>query len=522
MKTAAQHSAERVPSIRQTGINILVMWISRLLAILAPLITTPIITKYYGIEKLGVWLLIVQYTSFLQLLDLGLNTSLGRFLARYGALGDKERMSRYLSTCFLFLCGIGALVVLLSPLVALGFYSSFDFKPVMRQDVIWAVILVSATIGLGMPFRTGTGLLFSRHYFDRIALWEGVSLLVRLSLTIAIFLYIPGLGLVVLGMVVFVPNLIQNLVLFIEGMRHNSGLKVSVSRITGNYAAEMFSLSASSIVITLATVVLLQGAGFLVGKKLGLESVVLLTLPLQVLNGIMSFINIPLISPVASQLDAASEKPRLYQIYKTTANYTLSITLIMFILLHFVSFSLFRLWLGRTNMFSMEQFHVMANVLDIVLAGYCMCVVSIHGRYLLNAVGKHWWASLSELMSSGIGILSGLALMVYTRAGVSGMAVGISVAFAIRGLIAIPNICTRYLGVNYLGFMKDLIGKPLLIAAVALVATELVPVGIGSELVSSIFKAGIASSLWVMGSWVLVVEPVHKVRIKSMIVNLRT
>ena len=101
------------------------------------LITVPIITRHFGLELMGIWLLATQLSQHIFLLEFGFNTSLTRFLSRYRAKNDLITASMYLSTSILFLQVIGITVIIFSPLIATLFDKMFSFPPELRNQVYW-------------------------------------------------------------------------------------------------------------------------------------------------------------------------------------------------------------------------------------------------------------------------------------------------------------------------------------------------------------------------------------------------
>ena len=67
---------------QQTLFNISSIWINRVVLILIPLISTPLITNTFGLEVAGIWFLASIFGYQLLLLEIGISTSLVRLLAK--------------------------------------------------------------------------------------------------------------------------------------------------------------------------------------------------------------------------------------------------------------------------------------------------------------------------------------------------------------------------------------------------------------------------------------------------------
>ena len=99
--------------MRHVSINVIAIWIQRIVNMLVPLFSIPLIAQTYGIEQLAIWLLVLQLSRHLGLLNLGLNNSLVRILAKPAFEDDKEELSKILSTTLITLTGLGGLCLLI-------------------------------------------------------------------------------------------------------------------------------------------------------------------------------------------------------------------------------------------------------------------------------------------------------------------------------------------------------------------------------------------------------------------------
>jgi O-antigen/teichoic acid export membrane protein len=502
-----------LPTFRRSGINVIATWGHRLGGVIFSLCTIPIITRHFGMEGMGIWLLVLQYSNHLQLLELGLNTSIGRFISRYLALQDAMSVSSYLSAAFVTLAVLGLGILILSPILGIAFTAVFASPGVEDGEISLLVILASAAVALSLPLRTGIGLLSSVHRFDRIALWESVSLALRLILILALFTYSHP-SLVTLGLIYFVPTLLVNICMFWDGYRIVKRPAIGIAGVSRSHLAALFSVSLSAMVITFSAVALRQGSPMLVGYQLGAQSVALLAFPLLILAGLTPFINIAnqLISPLASQADALSQKERLYKAYITAVRYSLSAALMALILIYLLGEEALGIWLQGSDI-TADDIQVMALALLIIFGSFCLCVPALVGRSILVSVGGHWRATRGELFSVVLGLAIGTLLMSETGFGVIGMSIGIAASFLIRGLGTLFRYTTQYFEVPYWKLLKEAVVAPALTGILA--AASIPPILRWAHLgFWQDFAAALAASvIWCAGAWIFVVPPDHKERL---------
>jgi O-antigen/teichoic acid export membrane protein len=85
-----------------------------LLSMLVALVLPPLLVHRMVPAEYSAWVLILQCSAYINLLDLGLQTAIGKFVAERDAVGDRLGSSRILSNSFAILCAsacVGAIVI---------------------------------------------------------------------------------------------------------------------------------------------------------------------------------------------------------------------------------------------------------------------------------------------------------------------------------------------------------------------------------------------------------------------------
>ena len=95
-----------------------------LVLMISGLVITPILTGYFGKEGYGVWILVGQVIAYLGVLDLGVSSSVSRFVAKYDAQKNEEGLLRILNTS-LFLNFLSMVIVVLVTLLIWPRFSVF-------------------------------------------------------------------------------------------------------------------------------------------------------------------------------------------------------------------------------------------------------------------------------------------------------------------------------------------------------------------------------------------------------------
>jgi O-antigen/teichoic acid export membrane protein len=127
---------------------------ARLFSSLVSLISIPLAIRYLGAERFGIWATITSTVAFLNLLDLGIASTLTNHVARSYALGNKDYAARYttnaLALTMSVACGAGAVLALLWPHI--DWPSMFGVAATVPRGEVSATIAVAATLMLiGLP-----------------------------------------------------------------------------------------------------------------------------------------------------------------------------------------------------------------------------------------------------------------------------------------------------------------------------------------------------------------------------------
>ncbi len=503
------------PSKRQTGRNIVAIWANRLLAILAPLIVTPIVTHHFGLELIGVWLMATQIASHLMLFDAGLANSLVRLLAGQHAVLDTRKGSSYLATAFYVLLGFGLLLLLAAPFLAAGFVWSLHLTTENTPGVDMLALLAVIYVAVSLPLRVGHGLLAGVHRFDSIQLWDSFAIAIRLGLVLAVFRWWQP-SLVDLGLIVFGSGLFSVAAVFVQGLRLNPLLSLRPSSVSRTALGDLSSMGGAALLATVASVLLMQSSSLLTGYTIGPDAVALVAFPLMIYTSLTPFLmTLPLIvTPIAAGISSKGEVEKLLPMFIMTARYQASAALLLFLGVIVLGDTLITGWLSGPKLGPVELQTVTAGIV-ILFAGFAVSSIAQMGRSILNSVGWHWSVAVIELMTAIGGLALGYLLTQYPQLGVLGVAVGITTTLIVRGLFCYPVMLARFFATSPVMLLIKVLGLPASIVGVTAlvgwaIGGRLGGVVVGHDIVALIGVWVVPVLCWIVFTWYLVVPAGHR------------
>ena len=441
--------------MQHVSINIIAIWTQRIVNVLVPLFSIPLIAQTYGIEQLAIWLLVLQLSSHLGLLNLGLNNSLVRFLAKPAFEGDKEELSKILSTTLITLTGLGGFCLLfLFLLPHLTFDLAFNINSYMAIALVF--------IAVGMPFQVGYGMLAASKNFALIATANIVSQLAWLILLV-LYAHVISVKLITLVFIYFLIFFIKDFVLVFVGSHKLHKPIINFHYFSRISLRSILSLSLAAVILSASAIIIRQGGSLWAGMFFDLKLVTFISLPLMAVFGVAPFINVlsQIIKPTASIKNKIQKLTELKSEIITSAKYTmLFATLILIVFLN-ASDQLFYLWLGST--LPINEIDLIIDYFFYVFYFYLIMSPSILFRSVLVVIGKHWQTTFYEATCNIIGFIVGIFITLYFTFDATGIIFGVCLAFFMRAIGLNQHLIRMHFKITLFELLKKVYAFPILI-----------------------------------------------------------
>ena len=81
------------------------------------LLLTPYIIRSLGTSEYGLYALIGAFIGYMMVLDLGLNNTIVRFIAKYRVTNDKDAEKNFLANIFIIYCFISIVIALVGVII---------------------------------------------------------------------------------------------------------------------------------------------------------------------------------------------------------------------------------------------------------------------------------------------------------------------------------------------------------------------------------------------------------------------
>jgi O-antigen/teichoic acid export membrane protein len=388
-----------------------------LLSMLVSLVLPPFLVHHMGSAEYSAWVLILQLSAYVYLLDFGLQTAIGKYVAEYDASGDRDASHHLVSTSFTLLALAAAIACVAIVVMVLLVPRLFHQMPAdLVPEVRIALLAVGLSAAVALPFGT-----FSSTFtgLQQYVFPTAVATVSRVGSAVALIVLLLMHGsLVELALVMAAFNVAAAVTQFL-GWRTFVRDRVGFSFLLFHRRSAV-KLAKYGSVLSIWTL-----AMFLIS---GLDIVIVGHFHYQdtgfysVANGAANFM-LALISsafgplvPAVSSMQSSSTPSRIGDLCIKTTRYC---TLLIFLLgmpLLFGAYPLLSLWVGKG--------YAAQSALYLEVLVLCNVVRQIGFPYILVVVatGRQHLATLAGVAEACVNIV--LSIWLVQRIGTVGVALG--------------------------------------------------------------------------------------------------
>lgn len=197
------------------------------LSVLTATVVPPVLVHHLSQAEYSAWVLILQLSAYINLLDLGLQTVISKMIAENLAAGDSEANHRLLSTSFSVLAVVGSSATVLVSIMVWRVPQLFhQMPPVLFPEVRVGLMLIGLSAAFGLPFNPFLSVFAGLQTYGMPTVIALVSRMVSASLLVALVL-LHG-DLIELALAIAVVNIATAIAQF-YGWRLYAGTQVPFS-----------------------------------------------------------------------------------------------------------------------------------------------------------------------------------------------------------------------------------------------------------------------------------------------------
>ena len=406
--------------------NIFSNWAGYLVTALIGFFLSPFIVHSLGTTGYGLWTLVLSLTGYFGLLDLGIRSSVGRFVARYLALNDDRSSNRILSTAF-FILACGGLLALTGTIVAAKFFfGSFHVEPQYAAAAKTALIITGLTMSGALPMGTFSSLLVAMERYDILS---GVTIVSELTRAALIIVFLKsGHGLVAVALIAFLVSVAQYSTMAVFAKWLHPALALSWRYVDRAAFRELFGFGIYRFIWIVANQLIFYSDSVVIGYFLGAGAITYYAIAGSLINYGRTFVSLvtDTFYPAATRLDARQDMEGLRELLILGTKVALLVALPLCIGFIFLGQQFIVLWMGKTYassalfliVLTIPQFTGLSQYVSaLVLAGmarhrvlaylvfaegFANLVLSVILVQKIGLVGVAWGTVIPDVICTGI------------------------------------------------------------------------------------------------------------------------
>ena len=449
--------------------NVLWSWTGVASNLVIALLLNPYMIRKLGAERYGIWALIFTIVDYFWLFDLGLNTAVANFCARFWATAETEKINEVINTGLFYFSGIALLAMGLTLGLAHHVQGFFRVSPAHQAEFSTLIEITGISWALCIALNLFVSALDGFQRFDlESRVWTGTTVLRSAGYFAVLML---GYGLVGMALVYVTFQVLGNLLNAYYCRRVFAELRVSRAYVKLKVFREILAYGLKSFFANTATLVLYQSGPVLIGHYEATEFVGFYTLPsriLQYAGDAVSKVGLVTRSS-AAELSATGKKDTVVKLGVYANRYSLTLFMPLAVLLAVYGRELILRWVGPVfATYSAPLLPVFVVSTSLVLAGQFTNALGIEADPLYG-LGQHGGYARAVMVEAALNVTG--MILVIPRYGILGAAlVSSGLMLVFRGIYT-PILVCRALESSFAEYMRQIYLRPLLTAVpVALLA----------------------------------------------------
>jgi len=381
--------------------NLLHSWGGYIIIIIAGFIMPRLMDRNLGQFSLGVWDFAWSFVSYLSMARLDIGSAINRYVAKYRAEEDNEKISTLISTVMILQLATAAIVLVGTALIVYWLPALFSGR--LEQETAtarWVVALLGVSLAIRMANGTSSGIMTGCHRWDTHNSINVTSRVIEVCIMwVALINGVELIGLAIILLCVAIITEWQRLSI---SRRICPNIDVKLSRFSWNTAREVVRFGLKTFIFDFPPLYLVQTTNLLIASQLGPAQLAVFARSIALVRHVETFSSkfSSILSPMAGSLQAMGKKEDLRQFFLDKSRYGVAFATPMLVFLFINGDAVLRLWMGEK--------YVIGTPLAILAAGYLLPTAQNSIREILKGLNLHGRIGIATLLISAICFLAGL------------------------------------------------------------------------------------------------------------------
>ena len=422
--------------------------------VLVGIFLSPYILHRLGDSAFGIWVLIFSVTGYYGLFDLGIRSSVVRYVSKAKATKDPDYASRVVSTSLLTYSCVGIVTFLVTLALSEHIDRLFHIEPQFHTTARWLLFMVGSAVSLGFPLGISGGMLEGLQRFDITSFTSIASALLRAVLIVIALRY--GKGLLVVAFITVVLPLVSSAVVAVAAF-HLLPIRLGWSRVDRKSFREIAGYSAPMLIMIVSARLRFKSDSVIIGAILSPAYITYFNIGSRIVDYASEVVEsvAQTFVPMASHAYSLGDTDRLRKIFVAGNRFCAFIIFPICILLVVLGKSVIEAWVG------LRYVEASYPVLLILLLSTTLMLAQAASGRVLMGMSKHRTWAIVTLIEGLVNI--GLSVALVRPFGIIGDAIGTAVPLAVTTICFLPWHLCRQLQIRITTYLREAYFLPLIV-----------------------------------------------------------
>lgn len=417
------------------------------------LVLTPFIIRTFGNAEYGLYTLIGAFVGYISVMDLGLNNTIVRFVAKYRAEENKEGEENFLAITMIIYAAISIIISIIGVVLYFNlgsiFGNSLTLAEIEKAKVMFIILIFNLAITL--PGGAFTAICNGYEHFVYPRLVNIIRYIVRSLLVVGLLLYGgDAIGLVVLD------TFMNLLVIAFNGwyVFKKLNIRIKLHRFEMSFFKEIFSYSFWIFVFSLSYNLQWNASQTVLGMNASTVSVAIFGVGILLVGYYAAFAGAvnTILLPKATALTMHNDNSDDYNLNIIQVG-RIVIFILLFILSAFYLFGqeFIFLWIGDAYLSSWK-------IALLLMISLTLLLVHGFGNSILEAKKKNKFKAILSFMTLFFAVTLGYFFS--KKYGIEGISYPLSIAIFLNGALMMVYY-KKVFGFEIFLFMKSVFFKPV-------------------------------------------------------------
>jgi len=437
--------------------NISSSWFSLGINIVTGIFLSPFILHHLGDTAFGVWVLIFSVTGYYGLFDLGIRSSVVRYVSKFTATEEDEELAKVVNTSLFSYSCIGLASMVVTALLCLYVDRVFaKIPPEMIPTARWLLLMVGSSVALGFPLGIFGGFLEGLQRFYILNWTNVVSTLLRTALIVVVLN--RGYGLLMVAFITIILPVIASILRAAIAL-HLRPVPLSFRYVDRGTFRRIAHYSSSTFLIMVAGRLKFKTDEIVIGTMLSAAAVTYFNIGNRIVDyaGQVVTTLAQVFVPMSSQSEAKGDMNRLRKIFVVGNRVCAFIIFPICATLLILGRSVIEVWVGKKYVATSYPVLVI-----MIIACTLWWSQSASGRVLFGMSKHGTWAKITLI--EGVANLI-LSIILVRPFGIIGDAFGTAIPLACSTILFMPRHVSKLLGIRLTTYLREAYVLPLLLTA---------------------------------------------------------